>query len=68
MPNTTDVGTLFQDDKVGEVGLLQRVSSSNPGHAGTDDDDSRLPPNIFRGIRVSMCSGQSGSPITLIDM
>jgi hypothetical protein len=42
MPNTTDVGTLFQNGEIGETGFPEDMSRGNPRHAGADDHDPRI--------------------------
>src|SRR6202022_2035272 len=42
MPNTTNVGSLFQNGEVGEAGLPEDMSRGNPRHAGADDHDPRI--------------------------
>jgi hypothetical protein len=42
MPDTANVGTFFQDGEVGETGLPEDMSRSNPRHAGADDHDPRI--------------------------
>src|SRR5581483_8334698 len=42
MPNATNVGALFQNDEVGEAGLPEDMSRSNPRHTGADDYDPRI--------------------------
>ncbi len=55
MPDAADVRTLFQDGEVGEAGLLQYMSSGDPGHAGADNDDPWIPPLGRAGHGGTVC-------------
>ena len=49
MPNATNVGTLFQDDEVGEAGLPEDMSRGDPRHAGADDHNPGVAAAGFGG-------------------